>query len=138
MEAARRPRPVLWIGLLALGLAGAFTLLTAPLGPRLIEIAEPEPGHTRSNHALEVFLRFPNAERVRPETLSVRINGADVTDAFNVAENGAIGDVVRLVDGENRLEVAIFGQPWWGPSRLVEHRAQLRFRVVRPLDLYRG
>ena len=75
---------------------------------------------------------------MRPETLRVRLNGADVTGSFNIAENGAIGEVVLLVDGENHLEAAIFGQPWWAPHRLVEHRVQLTFHVVRALDLDRG
>ncbi len=139
MDVERRRRPWVLIGLLALGLVGsAAALLVIPLGPRLIEITDPAPGHTRSNEAFEVFVRFPAADRVRPDTLGVWLNGAEVTGSFSVAENGAIGEVVLLVDGENSLEAAVFGAPWWAPERLVEHRVQLSFRVVRALDLDQG
>jgi len=59
-----------------------------------------------------------------------------VTGDFNVAGNGAIGKVVRVLDGENTLEVAVFGRAWWPGSRMVEHTSELRFRVARPIYLY--
>ena len=66
------------------------------------------------------------------------VNGADVTGGFDVASNGAIGDVVMLVDGENRVEVSVFGEAWWNRRRLVEHRVELRIQVERPIDRWWG
>jgi len=141
---ARRRRRWLALGLLLLlGLAGgAGGLVLAPPsvlpGPPFVEIASPEPEERRSNESLEVFLQFPEPERVRPETLRVRINGADVTSSFVTASNGAYGDVVLLVDGENVLEASIFGRSWWSGDRLVERTVRRRFRVRRPIERHWG
>lgn len=121
------------VALAVLALA-AIALAARPLGPRLVEITSPEPGGEVPNQALEVFVGFPHPERTLHETLEVRLNGADVTDAFEVAGNGAYGSVVRLVDGENELRVGVFGRSWWPGGRLVEHTRVVRFRVHRPID----
>jgi len=136
---SRRPRrwlSALWIGIPALGLA--LFACVYPLGPPLVEVAAPTSDLRGTNEAVEVLLRFPNSERTHPETLRVLVNGADVTEGFDVASNGAIGDVVLLVDGENRLEVSVFGRAWWGGQRLVEHSVELRITVERPIDRYWG
>jgi len=118
----------------ATALRALLSGLPVPPGWELLEISSPEPAESRSNEALEVFLHFPRPERVRPETLEVRLNGADVTPAFATASNGAYGDVLLLVDGENLLEVSIFGRAWWSGDRLVEQTVHRRFRVRRPID----
>jgi hypothetical protein len=136
---SRRPRrwlSVVWIGIPALGLA--LVAWIYPLGPPLVQVTSPISDVHSTNEAIEVLLRFPRSNRTRPETLRVLINGADVTEGFDVASNGAIGDVALLVDGENRLEVSVFGRAWWGGQRLVEHRAELRITVRRPVDRYWG
>ena len=136
---SRRPRrwlSALWIGIPALGLA--LVVWMYPLGPSLVEVASPSSDLRSTNEAVEVLLRFPLSERTHPETLRVLVNGADVTGGFDVASNGAIGDVVLLVDGENRLEVSVFGRAWWGGPRLVEHRVEVRITVERPIDRYWG
>lgn len=119
------------IGLSALGLA-----LLAPrlLAPAVIEITSPDPELVIGNEALEVFVHFPRPERTRAETLRVLLNGADVSDAFETAANGAYGSVVRVVDGDNWLRVGVFARPWWGGDALVEHSAELHFTVRRPID----
>jgi hypothetical protein len=121
--------------------AGCLLAVTAlvlvarwPLGPSLLEISGPEPGETLPNEAIEVFVHFPHADRTRHETLEVRLNGADVTDAFDIAGNGAYGSVVLVVDGENELRVGVFGRSWWPGGRLVEHREVVRFRVRRAIE----
>ena len=134
---SRRPRrwgPALWIGIPALGLALVAGIY--PLGPSLVELIAPAADVRSTNEAVEVLLRFPRTELTHPETLRVLVNGADVTDGFDVASNGAIGDVVLLVDGENRLEVSVFGRAWWSRQRLVEHRVELRITIERPIDRY--
>ena len=133
---ARRARRLLVLGSAAvLGLLLA-PLAARPLGPSLIRITSPTSGITVANEAVEVLVSFPHGERTHPETLRVRLNGADVTDDFDVAGNGAVGKVVRVLDGENTLEVAVFGRAWWPGSRLVEHTSELRFRVARPFRLF--
>ena len=134
---SRRPRRwglALWIGIPALGLALVAGIF--PLGPSLVELIAPAADVRSTNEAVEVLLRFPRTELTHPETLRVLVNGADVTDGFDVASNGAIGDVVLLVDGENRLEVSVFGRAWWSRQRLVEHRVELRITIERPIDRY--
>ena len=63
----------------------------------------------------------------------MELNGADVTDGFVTAANGAWGQVVRVVDGENVLRVGVFARSWLPGDRLVEHVTEVRFRVVRPI-----
>jgi len=135
---ARRRRRWLALGLLLALAGGAAGLALAPPsvlpGSPFVEIASPGPAERLSNESLEVFLQFPEPERVRPETLRVRINGADVTASFVTASNGAYGDVVLLVDGENVLEASIFGRSWWSGDRFVERTVRRRFRVRRPIE----
>lgn len=133
---SRRWVSALWIGIPALGLA--LVAWIYPLGPSLVEVTAPASDVRSTNKAVEVLLRFPRSDRTRSETLRVLVNGADVTGGFDVASNGAIGDVVLLVDGENRLEVSVFGRAWWSRQRLVEHRVELRITVERPIDRYWG
>jgi hypothetical protein len=130
-------------GWIAVGLVGAAVLggalaavATWPLGPSLLEVTNPLPGDALAEEAIDVLVQFPHADRTRPETLRVELNGADVTDGFDVADNGAIGKVVLLVDGENRLHVRVFGRSWWPGQRLVEHTEEVRFRIARRIDRY--
>lgn len=127
----RRAAAALGVAVLALA---AIALAVRPLGPRLVEITSPEPGGAVPSEALEVFVGFPHPDRTLHETLEVRLNGADVTDAFDVAGNGAYGSVVRVVDGENELRVGVFGRSWWPGGRIVEHTRVVRFRVHRAID----
>lgn len=137
---AELPRPrrrTLLPWLLALGvlgglLAASLLIVRFPAGV-LIEITDPAPGATVGESALEVMVRFPHQEQTRAETLRVRLNGADVTESFTAAENGAYGRLMMLVDGPNTLEVAVFGRPWWGGTRLVEQVKRVRFRVRREM-----
>ena len=121
--------------LLVLLAAAGVAVARWPLGPDLLEVTGPDPGATLPNEAVEVFIGFPHADRTLHETLEVRLNGADVTNAFEVAGNGAFGNVVLLVDGENELRIGVFGRSWWPGDRLFEHRAVVRFRVRRAIDL---
>jgi hypothetical protein len=129
-----RAKRIAALGGALLAAAGVAVLARWPLGPSLLEVSGPEPGATLPNEAIEVFVHFPHAERTRHETLEVRLNGADVSDAFDIAGNGAYGSVVLVVDGENELRVGVFGRSWWPGGRLVEHRQVVRFRIQRSID----
>lgn len=128
-------RRIAWAAglLLLLGLVVGAGL--RPLGPPLLEVSLPLGVQDEvPDRALEVFVRFPYMDRTRPETLRVTLNGADVTGSFDVAENGAVGQVVLLVDGANVLRAGVFGRAWWGHGQLVEYTAERRFTVRRPID----
>lgn len=123
--------------LVAVGVVALARL--GPLGPPLVEISLlAEDQSEVPDEALEVLVRFPYIERTRPETLRVTLNGADVTDSFTIAANGAIGEVVMLVDGANVLRAAVFGEAWWGRAQLVEFTTERHFRVRRPIDRFWG
>jgi hypothetical protein len=139
---SRRSRALLVVlGCFGLLVAAGLTALArlAPLGPPLVEISLLSGEATEvPDEALEVLVRFPYTERTRPETLRVTLNGADVTESFSIAENGAIGEVVMLVDGANVLRAAVFGQAWWGKTQLIEFSSERHFRVRRPVDRFWG
>lgn len=142
MGAQRRRSRVLRIVLgCALALVVGLAVLAGlqPLGPPLLEISL-KAGEDAEvpDEALEVLVHFGYTDRTRPETLRVTLNGADVTDSFTIAANGAIGEVVLLVDGANVLRAAVFGRAWWGRGQLVEHTTERHFRVRRPIDRYWG
>lgn len=143
MGAKSRRSRVLLVALGCFGLlvAAGLTALArlAPLGPPLVEISLlPAEEVEVPDEALEVLVLFPYTDRTRPETLRVTLNGADVTDSFTVAENGAIGELVLIVDGANVLRAGVFGRAWWGRAQLVEYTAERHFRVRRPIDRFWG
>lgn len=121
----------------AAALAGAAGAL-AWGAPAPLRVELPERGARVGVRGLEVLVRFDAPERVEAATLRVRLNGADVTPRLLVASNGAHGVLHALLDGPNRLEVAVFARPWWSPGPLVElcERREVRFR--RPADWDRG
>lgn len=130
---SRLVRGAVALVLLALA-AGAGFLLWQPLGPPLVDVISPGAGERVGIEVLEVMVRFPHQERTRHETLRVLLNGADVTSAFTTADNGAVGELYALVEGENVLEVSVFGTSWLGRDRLVEHTRTVPFQVFRAFD----
>jgi hypothetical protein len=87
---------------------------------------------------LEVMVRFTAQERVAPETFRVLLNGADVTESFTTGENGSVGRLHGLLDGENRVRAEVFGRSRLAPWLLVEQAHEVRVTHRRPLDLDRG
>jgi hypothetical protein len=85
-----------------------------------------------------VVVRFPEIERVAPETFRALLNGADVTDAFTTGENGAYGRLFALLDGENVLRVEVFAMPCWPPGLFLEYGREAPVIHRRPLDVNRG
>ena len=82
----------------------------------------------------------------RPVTLKVTLvrvrtgrmdRESDVTDQFIARENGAVGSLSGLIEGEYVLRARVFGQSLGRKDLLVEEDARVGFRVPTPppLDL---
>lgn len=130
----------LWIVGAGLVLPGVGLALLGVLwsGASLLELESPRVGDVVGNEGLEVVVRFPEVERVAPETFRVLLNDADVTDVFTTGENGAYGRLFALLDGENVLRVEVFGKPCWPPGLFFEYDREARVLHRRPLDVNRG
>jgi hypothetical protein len=115
------------------GLAGLV-----PLGSPLLQVENPRAGEVVGPAGLEVMVRFTDAGRVAPETFRVLLNGADVTESFTTGENGSVGRLHSLLDGENRVRAEVFGRSRWVPWLLVEEGDEISVTHRRPLDLDRG
>lgn len=129
----------LWIvgaALLGSGVVGAWALWGS--GDRLLELESPKVGEIVGARGLEVVVRFPEIERVAPETFRALLNDADVTEAFTTGENGAYGRLFALLDGENVLRVEVFATPCWPPGLFFEYDREAQIVHRRPLDLNRG
>jgi hypothetical protein len=118
------------------GVVAALALLWS--GSSVLELESPRVGEVVGTRGLEVVVRFPEIERVAPETFRVLLNGADVTEAFTTGENGAYGRLFALLDGENVLRVEVFAMPCWPPGLFFEHDREARIVHRRPLDANRG
>lgn len=123
---------VVWQAALRPGQAGWL------LRPTLIHVVSPEPGTVVGLAGMDVIVRFPDAGRVRAETFRALLNGADVTQDFTTAGNGAYARLSALLDGENVLRVEVFGEGWWPPGVLLEDTREVRVLLRRPVDLDRG
>jgi hypothetical protein len=106
--------------------------------PALLRVETPAEGATVGVGGIELLVRFDAPDRIEPATFRARLNGADVTDRLLVAGNGVHGVLPTLLDGPNRLELSVFGRPWWSPGPLVEARRSLEVRFRRPTDWDRG
>lgn len=122
----------------ALGLAwgldpglGREGLRVALFGGPLLELRSPAGGQILPQGGVDVLVRFPDAERVAHETFRCLLNGRDVTRELTRGENGAVGSLIGVRDGENLLRVEVFGRSVW-LSRFLEDSVEVTFRV-RPL-----
>jgi hypothetical protein len=115
-----------------------LALAVLPFGRPFLRLEAPAPGTVVGPEGLEVMVRFASGERVAPETFRVLLNGADVTESFTTGENGAVGRLHSLLDGENRLRAEVFGRSPLLPWLLVEQGHEVRVTHRRPLDLDRG
>ena len=107
------------------------------LGPPLLDVQAPEPGGWRQVGGVRVLVRFPNQDRVAPETFRCLLNGRDVTDQLTVGANGVAGSVAPLLEGENTLELDVFGRGWWG-GRYYQDKARIRLDARVPMGLDQG
>jgi hypothetical protein len=109
-----------------------------PLGRPLLRVESPRSGDVVGPGGLEVMVRFTDGGRVAPETFRVLLNGADVTESFTTGENGSVGHLHSLLDGENRVRAEVFGRSRFVPWLLVEEGEEIAVTHRRPLDLDRG
>ena len=117
---------------------GVLVLLVSPGGPRLVSIVSPRPGEVVGLEGVFVMVRVPDDERVAPETLRVLLNGADVTGELMTGQNGAVGRLHGLLDGENVLRIEVDAASWWADGRRFASGREVRFLVRPPLDTNRG
>jgi len=87
---------------------------------------------------VRLIARVPADGRVRPGSLRVLLNGADVTGELITARNGVVGELHGLLDGANVLRVEVEGASWWSDGRAFPAGGEVRFLARRPLDLDRG
>jgi hypothetical protein len=118
-------------GLLPLALLGR-------IGWPLLRLEAPRAGEVVGPSGLDVMVRFTDTARVAPETFRVLLNGADVTESFTTGENGSVGRLHTLLDGENRVRAEVFGRSRLVPWLLVEEADEISIVHRRPLDLDRG
>ncbi len=127
-------RQLLWVLVAAPGIASLVLLV--PLGMPLLWLEAPPAGTVVGPEGFEVMVRF--AGRVAPETFRVLLNGADVTEGFTTGENGSVGRLHGLLDGENLVRAEVFGHSRLVPWLLVEESDEVSVVHRRPLDLDRG
>ena len=134
----QRRRRAWWAGAVGVLALGALALLISPGGPALVSIESPEDGETVGIEGVWVMVRVPDDERVEADSLRVLLNGADVTPQLTTGQNGAVGRLHGLLDGENVLRVEVRARSFWSDDRHFERRREVRFFARRPLDLDRG
>lgn len=126
------------MGLLTLANCALMLLLISPGGPPLVVILSPEAGEVVGLEGVQVMVRVPDDGRADPETLRILLNGADVTEELITGQNGAVGRLHGLLDGENVLQIRVEAASWWFDGRPFQAGREVRFLARRPLDLDRG
>jgi len=108
----------------------------AYVGPSLMRIQNPEDRSVVPVGAVDVQIDFPDRERVAIETFECVLNGLDVTDTLTIGRNGAVGEIVGLREGDNRILVRVFGKSFWSDRFVDEERVFIvRVRGAPFLDL---
>jgi hypothetical protein len=108
----------------------------AYVGPSLMRVQNPADLSEVPIGAVDLAIEFPDRDRVAVETFECLLNGLDVTDALTVGRNGAVGEIVGLREGENRIRVRVFGKSFWGDRFVDEERLFIvRVRAAPFLDL---
>lgn len=139
MAAPGRRRPVaLALAALTLANCALMALLVSPGGPDPVTVVSPRPGEIVGVDGLRLVAQVPVDGRVRPGSLRVLLNGADVTAQVITARNGAVGQLHGLLDGENVVRVEVEASSWWLDGRPWAAAREVRFVARRPLDLDRG
>src|SRR5258705_12204667 len=124
------------IVLIAAGWFRAELVRFAYLGPPLMRVEAPEHEAEVAVGAVDVLIAFPAGERVVVETFQCLLNGLDVTDTLTVGRNGAVGAIVGLREGENRIRLRVFGRSLWNGSFVDEERDfVVRVRPIPFLDV---
>lgn len=125
--------------LLAVGHAVA-----SPAPRPTIEILSPRPGQRVGPEGVEVMLRFrDDADPLASATFRALLNGADVTPELTTAENGAVGRLHGLLDGDNILRVEVFVRSsglfaWLDRGWLTHESREVHILSRRPLQTDQG
>ncbi|MCP5058219.1 MAG: hypothetical protein GY937_16055 [bacterium] len=121
---------------LAAGLAGLLLL-----GPVLLHVQAPVGDPQVGIEGVEVFVRFDPA-RARSATFRALLNGADVTDELEIAQNGVHGSLHGLLHGllhgDNELRLEIYGEGYWPPGLLLEETRTFHIQFRPRLDFNQG
>ena len=106
------------------------------VGPSLMRVQNPEDQSEVPIGAVDLEIEFPDRDRVAVETFECSLNGLDVTEALTVGRNGAVGEIVGLREGDNRIRIRVFGKSFWGDRFVDEERVFIvRVRAAPFLDL---
>jgi hypothetical protein len=103
-------------------------------GRPAILIETPRTGDEVGIGGARLLVRFEPDGVVDPATVRVLLNGADVTADCTVAENGVIGELHGLLDGENRVRVEARVRRPGGVLRDESREVQVRFRPPPAFD----
>ena len=108
----------------------------AYLGTPLMRVEAPEHGSEVAVGAVDLVIEFAGGERVAVETFQCLLNGLDVTESLTVGRNGAVGEIVGLREGDNRIRLRVFGRSLWSDRFVDEERDfVVRVRPIPFLDL---
>jgi hypothetical protein len=108
----------------------------AYVGPPLMRIQTPREALEVPVGAVDVSIEFPDRDRVAVETFECLLNGLDVTGSLTIGKNGAVGEIVGLREGDNRIRLRIFGRSFWSDRFVDEDRVFIvRVRPLPFLDL---
>ena len=135
LHTSLRPTVVASFALAVTFLVGALGLGLL-VGPRLMDF-EPPPediGHG----GLPLLVRFAPDGRVSSATFRVSLNGADVTERLFIAQNGAEGTLVGFLEGENVIELSIYGESWFPRGVWVPETRTFMVRFRPRADWNRG
>jgi hypothetical protein len=101
-------------------------------------VQKPSEGARVGVEGVEVLVRFPQRERVAPETFRLLVNGADVTSQLLTGSTGASGRVAGLLEGENLLRFEVHGDRGGWPGHFLPEAREVRILVRLPQGLDRG
>lgn len=135
-ERAASRGTLVWAGVAGLVL-GALAALVLVHGPALLDVRKPLDEGPIGVEGVEVLVGFL-AGHTRSATFRATLNGADVTNELELAANGVHGSLHGLLDGENWLELAVFGRGWWPRDLLVEERHRIRILYRSPIRANQG
>jgi len=106
------------------------------LGPPLMRVQTPLQAQEVPVGAVDVLIEFPDRDRVAAETFECTLNGLDVTDSLTIGRNGAVGEIIGLREGDNKIRLRVFGKSFWS-DRFVDDVRDfvVRVRALPFLDL---
>ena len=106
------------------------------VGTPLMAVQSPDAELVIPVGAVDLLVSFPGGSRVAIETFQCLLNDQDVTSVLTLGRNGAVGSLVGLHEGENRIVLRVFGKTWLGEGYLEEQRALIvRVRPIPFMDV---